>query len=75
MSNSRPFSFTEMEVARKKVLVRALATTHKKEEKKKGKEGVSSLAPKVVGKGAPKRKAEGKDECPLKKGTVTSGDK
>ena len=56
--------------------MRALVTVHKKKEKKeKGKEGASSSAPKVVGKGTPKRKAKRKDDHPLKKGTVTLGDK
>ena len=65
-----------MEASRQRVLVRASATTHKKEEKKeKGKEGEFSSALKVVGKGAPKLKAEGKDDRPLKKGTVTPSDK
>ena len=65
-----------MEATRQRALVRASAATHKKEEKKeKEKEGASSLTPKVVGKGAPKRKAKGKDDHPLKKGTVTPGNK
>ena len=65
-----------MEAARQRVLVRALAVVHKKEEKKeKGKKGVSLSALKVVEKGAPKWKVEGKDDHPLKKGMVTPGDK
>ena len=47
----------------------------RKEEKEKGKEGVSSSAPKVVGKGVPKRKADGKDDRPPKKVSITPGDK
>ena len=65
-----------METSRQRVLVRASATIHKKEEKKeKGKEGEFSSALKVVRKGVPKLKAEGKDDCALKKGTVTPSDK
>jgi len=41
----------------------------------KGKEGESSSAPKVVGKGAPKRKADWKDDYPSKKVLVTPGEK
>ena len=49
---------------------------HKKEEKKeKGKEGASFSTLKVVRNGASKRKAEGKDDRPFKKGTITPGDK
>ena len=55
--------------------VRASTTVCKKEEKEKGKEGVSSSAPKVIEKGGPKRKAKGKDDHPSKKGTVTPSDK
>ena len=64
-----------MEAARQRALVRVSTTTCKKEEKEKGKEGASSSAPKVVEKGAPKKKTEGKDDRHLKKGTVTPGDK
>ena len=54
--------------------MKAVATRRKEEEKKvKGKEGASLLAPKVVGQGAPKRKADGKDDCLSKKVTVTPG--
>ena len=57
-------------------MVRVSTSACKKEEKKeKGKEGASSLAPKVVRKGALKRKAERRDDHPLKKGTVTPCDK
>ena len=55
--------------------VRASTTVCKKEEKEKGKEGVSSSAPKVIEKGGLKRKAKGKDDHPSKKGTVTPSDK
>ena len=52
-------------------------TAHRKEEEKKvkGKEGVSSSAPKVVRKGAPKRKVDGKDDRPPKKVFVPPADK
>ena len=53
----------------------SVATRKKEEKKEKGKEGASSSAFKVAGKGAPKRKAKGKDDHPLKKGTITPGDK
>ena len=56
-------------------MVKALTTTHKKEEKEKGKEGASLLAPKVIKKGAPKRKADGKDDRPSKKVLVTLREK
>ena len=64
-----------MEVARQRALVRALASAHKKEDKEKGKERVSSLAPKVIGKGAPKRKVDEKDDRPSKKVSVTHREK
>ena len=41
----------------------------------KGKEGASSSALKVVGKGPPKRKADGKDDRPSKKVSITLGEK
>ncbi|KAK9988934.1 hypothetical protein SO802_029173 [Lithocarpus litseifolius] len=41
---------------------------------KGGEKGASSLGLKAVGKGAPKRKANGKDDRPSKKVTVTIGD-
>ena len=75
MSNSHHLSFTKMEVARQRALVRALASAHKKEEKEKGKEGASLSAPKVIGKGAPKRKVDGKDDHPSKKVSVTHREK
>ena len=49
------------------------ATARKKVEK--GKEGVSSSASKVIEKGASKRKADGKDDRPSKKASVTLGEK
>jgi len=56
--------------------VRASAVARMKEEKKEnGKEGTSLLTPKVVEKGAPKRKANGKDDYPSKKELVTLGEK
>ena len=52
------------------------STAHRKEKQKaKGKEGVSSSAPKAVEKGVPKRKADEKDNPPSKKVTVTPRDK
>ena len=56
-----------MEVAKHRVLVRASTTALKQKEK----EGASMLAPKIVGKGTSKRKSEGKDNHPLKKGLGT----
>ena len=41
----------------------------------KGKEKASSSAPKAVGKKVPKRKADGKDNRPSKKVTITPGDR
>ena len=65
-----------MEATKQRVLVKASATVRKKEEKKeKGKEGASFSTLKVVRNGASKRKAEGKDDRPFKKGTITPGDK
>ena len=56
--------------------MKASTVVHKKEEKKeKGKEGASSSAPMVIGKGAPKRKVEGKYDRPLKKGMIALGNK
>ena len=46
MSNTHHLSFVEMEAARQRALVRAVAMCKKEEEKrKKGKEGASSSAP------------------------------
>ena len=59
-----------MELAKQRTLVRASATVHKQ------KEGSSSSAPKSVIKGSSKRKSEGKDDHPLKKGSaIPAGDK
>ena len=61
-----------MEAAKQKDLGRASVAARKQKEK----EGVSSLAPKGVTKGSSKRKSEGKDDCPFKKGPVLfAGDK
>ena len=74
--NARHLSFTEMELARQMAQVKAAAGRRKKEEKKaKGKEGASSSTLKVVRKGAPKRKEDGKDNCPPKRVSVTPGEK
>ena len=51
------------------------AATKKKEENKMKGEGASSLAPKAVGKDAPKKKVDEKDDCPPKKASVTARDK
>ena len=76
MSNTRHLSFVEMEAARQRALVKADAAHKKEEEKKgKGKERVSLSALKVVKKGAPKRKAEQKDDRPSKKVLVTPREK
>ena len=75
---TRPLSLVEMDAARQRVLVRASAAGRKKEEerKEKGKERASLLAPKAVGKGAPKRKTDKKDDDhPSKKQLVTPGEK
>lgn len=51
-------------------------TQERREKKKaKGKKKASSSAPKAVGKGVPKRKANEKDDHPLKKASVTLKDK
>ena len=60
-----------MEAARQRV--KAVATC--KKEEKKTKVGESSSPPKAIGKGAAKRKADGKDERPSKKASVTPGEK
>ena len=65
------FAFIEMEAARQRM--RTTAAHKKKEEKTKV--GESSSASKAVGKRATKRKAEGKDDRPLKKAFVTPGEK
>ena len=66
-------TFAEMEAVRQRVKA---AAAHKKEEERsaKGKEGVSSSTPKAVSKGLAKRKADGKDNRPLKKAAITPGD-
>ena len=75
-SNTRHLSFTEIEATRQGAQVRATAASKKEEEKKvKGKKGASSSTPKVVKKGALKRKADGKDDHPPKKVFVTPWDK
>ena len=53
--------------------VRAAVACKKEEEKTKVEE--SSSAPKAIGKGAAKRKADGKDERQSKKASVTSEEK
>ena len=69
-------SFAEIEATRQVAQVRATAASKKEEEKKvKGKKGASSSTPKVVKKGALKRKADGKDDHPPKKVFVTPWDK
>ena len=56
--------------------MRAAVAQKKKEEEKKTKgEGASSSFLKAIGKVAPKRKANGKDDRPPKKASVTPGDK
>ena len=65
-----------MEVAKQRAQVRVAAAHRKEEEKKaKGKERASLSTPKVAGKGVLKRKADGKDDRPSKKVSVTPGDK
>ena len=60
-----------MEATRQRVSVVA---TYKKEEEKT-KVGESSSAPKVVDKGATKRKNDGKDDCQSKKASITPTEK
>ena len=55
--------------------MRATTGRKKEEEKVKGKDGASSSAPMAVGKGVPKKEADGKDNHPSKKVIVTPGDK
>ena len=65
-----------MELAKQRAQVKAAIAHRKEEEKKaKGKEEASLSALKVVEKGAPKRKANGKSDRPPKKATVMPGDK
>ncbi|XP_065627383.1 uncharacterized protein LOC136066593 isoform X2 [Quercus suber] len=62
-----------MEVAKQNV--RAVTARRKEKEKKaKGKEGASSSVPKAISKGSTKRKVDEKDDCPLKKFSVTLED-
>jgi len=70
-------SFTEMEAAKMRASMRVSVVVRKKKEEKKdkGKEGVSSPAPKVDGKGVPKRKTDRKDDRPYKKASVTPWEK
>ena len=66
------YPFAEIEAAKQRALIRALVTTRKQKEK----EGASTSAPKVVGKGVAKQKSYGKDDLPLKKGPgIPAGDK
>lgn len=55
-----------MEAMRQRALVKAAAASKKKKEN----DGASSLAPKDVTKVTSKRKSEGKDNRPLKKGPI-----
>lgn len=56
--------------------IRAFAAVCKEKEKKeKGKEGASSSAPKFVENGVLKREANGKDDHPFKKASVTPEEK
>ncbi|KAL0004794.1 hypothetical protein SO802_012355 [Lithocarpus litseifolius] len=57
----------KMEAARQRVRA---AAARKKEEEKKTKLGESTSAPKVIGKGASKRKSDEKDDRPPKKASV-----
>lgn len=60
-----------MEATRQRALVRVVTANKKKKEKDRA----SSSAFKDVTKGVPKRKSEGKDNRPLKKGTgISIGD-
>ena len=72
LSNVRLLPFAEMEAAKQRALIRESAAVRKLKEK----EGTSTSASKVVGKGVSKRKSDGKDDCPLKKGPgLPVGDK
>ena len=65
-----------MEAVRLRQQVRASAAQQrKKEENKVKRDGASSSAPKAIGKGAHKRKVDGKDDRPPKKPSVIIGDK
>ena len=64
--------FVEMVAARQRALVRAFAAVRKQKEK----EGASSSALKGITKGNSKRKSDGKEDRPLKKGpSVPAGNK
>ena len=72
LSNVRLLPFAEMEAAKQRALIRSSVVVRKLKEK----EGMSTSASKVVGKGVSKRKSDGKDDCPLKKGPgLPMGDK
>ncbi|KAK9984165.1 hypothetical protein SO802_033690 [Lithocarpus litseifolius] len=62
------YSRRQMEASRQRVRVAAAC---KKEKEKKTKLGEFSSAPKAVGKGAIKRKGDGKDNYPPKKASIT----
>ena len=57
------YLFAEMEAAKQRALIRASITTYKQKEK----EGASTSAPKVVGKGAAKQKSYRKDDLRSRK--------
>jgi len=61
--------FVEIEATKLRAQIRAPATC--KKEEGKAKEGASLLDPKVVSKGVLKRKADGKDDRPSKKVSLT----
>ena len=73
--NARHLSSTEMKLTRQRAQVRAAGRRKEEEKKAKGKEGASSSTLKVVGKGEPKRKVDGKDNRPPKRMSVTLGEK
>ena len=64
LSNVRLLPFVEMEAARQRALVRASVVACKQREK----EGAPSSASKGINKGTSRRKSDGKDDHPLKKG-------
>ena len=66
------YPFTEMETAKQMALIRASIVARKLKEK----EGTSTSALKVTGKGSSKRKSDGNDDHLLKKGSgLLVGDK
>ena len=66
------YPFTEMETAKQMALIRASVVARKLKEK----EGTSTSALKVTGKGSSKRKSDGNDDHLLKKGSgLLVGDK